>query len=55
MESYGAWGDKKMYGKPVTGTIRTTVLIDRNLKIKRIWNNVKVKGHVDQVLAALEG
>jgi peroxiredoxin Q/BCP len=54
LELYGAWGEKKMYGKPVTGTIRTTVLIGKDGKIKRVWNNVKVKGHVDEVLSELE-
>ena len=43
-----------MYGKPVTGTIRTTVLIGKDGKIKKIWNAVKVKGHVDEVLDKLE-
>jgi peroxiredoxin Q/BCP len=42
-----------MYGKPVTSTIRTTVLIGKDGKIKRVWNNVKVKGHVDEVLGDL--
>jgi len=55
MESYGAWGEKKIYGKPFIGTIRTTVLISRDGKIKRVWNNVKVKGHVDELLGILEG
>jgi len=55
MELYGAWGEKKMYGKPVVGTIRTTVLIGKNGKIEKVWNNVKVKGHVDEVLGDLEG
>ncbi|MBF0519660.1 MAG: peroxiredoxin [Nitrospirae bacterium] len=54
LELYGAWGEKTMYGKPVTSTIRTTVLIDKDGKIKKVWNNVKVKGHVDEVLAELE-
>lgn len=40
LELYGAWGEKKMYGKPVTGTIRTTVLIGRDEKIKRVWHSV---------------
>jgi thioredoxin-dependent peroxiredoxin len=54
MEEYGAWGEKKMYGKPVVGTIRTTVLIGKDGKTMKIWNNVKVKGHVDEVLRELE-
>lgn len=54
LELYGAWGEKKMYGKPVISTIRTTVLIGKDGKIKRVWNNVKVKGHVDEVMGELE-
>lgn len=54
-ELYGAWGEKKMYGKPVVGAIRTTVLIGRDGKIKKVWNNVKIKGHVDEVLEVLAG
>ena len=51
--AYGAFGPKSMYGKLVTGTIRSTFLIDASGKIERIWSPVKVDGHVDQVLAAL--
>lgn len=50
LEQYGAWGEKKMYGKSLTGTIRTTVLIRADGKVKNVWNNVKVKGHVDKIL-----
>ena len=51
--AYGAFGPKSMYGKLVTGTIRSTFLIDASGRIERIWSPVKVDGHVDQVLAAL--
>lgn len=54
MELFGAWGQKKMYGKSVTGSIRTTILIAKDGNIKKVWNNVKVKGHVDEVLKAQE-
>jgi peroxiredoxin Q/BCP len=54
MEPYGAWGEKKMYGKIVVSTIRTTVLVGKDGKIKRVWNNVKVKGHVDEVLEEID-
>jgi peroxiredoxin Q/BCP len=53
--AYGAFGEKTMYGKKVMGTIRSTFLIDEKGKIERIWSPVKVKGHVDQVLAVLRG
>ena len=52
---YGAFGHKKMYGKDVLGTIRSTFLIDEHGKIARVWSPVKVDGHVDAVLAALQG
>ena len=46
----GAWGEKSMYGKKFMGVKRTTVLVGKNQKIIKIWNNVKVKGHVENVL-----
>lgn len=52
LRAYGAWGEKSMYGKTFMGVLRTTVLISANGKITRIWRNVKVDGHADEVLAA---
>ncbi len=52
--AYGAWGKKMMYGKEVEGTIRSTFLIDGEGAIHRAWPRVKVEGHVDAVLQALE-
>jgi len=52
-EAYGAWGEKKMYGKTSMGCIRTTVLIGADGKVIRVWSKVKVKGHVDEVMAEL--
>ena len=46
----GAWGEKSMYGKKFMGVKRTTVLVGKNQKIIKIWNNVKVKDHVENVL-----
>jgi len=51
--AYGAWGKKKLYGKEVEGTIRSTFLVDKQGRIAAVWPSVKVKGHVEQVLAAL--
>jgi peroxiredoxin Q/BCP len=51
--AYGAFGEKKMYGKLVTGTIRSTYVIDELGAIAAVFSPVKVKGHVQQVLAAL--
>jgi peroxiredoxin Q/BCP len=52
LQSYGVWGEKSMYGKTFMGILRTTVLVDRKGRIARIWRNVKVDGHADEVLAA---
>jgi thioredoxin-dependent peroxiredoxin len=52
LESYGAWGEKSMYGKTFQGILRTTILIGADGRIARIWRNVKVDGHADDVLAA---
>lgn len=52
LEAYGAWGEKSMYGKTFLGILRTTVLIGTDGKVARIWRNVRVDGHADEVLAA---
>jgi peroxiredoxin Q/BCP len=52
LEAYGAWGEKSMYGKTFLGILRTTVLVDANGRIARVWRRVKVDGHADEVLAA---
>ena len=51
---YGAFGDKMMYGKKVTGAIRTTALIRPDGTLARLFSNVKVDGHVDAVLRAID-
>ncbi|MBC9876010.1 redoxin domain-containing protein [Bradyrhizobium sp. INPA01-394B] len=52
LEAYGAWGEKSMYGKSFLGILRTTVLIGADGKVARIWRNVRVDGHADDVLEA---
>jgi len=54
LEKYGAWGEKNMYGKKSMGIIRSTVLIGPDGKIIKHWPKVKVQGHVDDVIAALD-
>ncbi len=54
LEAYGAWGKKKMYGKEYEGALRTTIIIDPEGRIARIWKRVKVKGHVEAVMEALK-
>ena len=55
LEAYGAWGEKSMYGRTFQGILRTTVLIGADGRIMKIWRNVKVDGHADEVLAAARG
>lgn len=53
-EDYGVWKEKNMYGKVFMGIERTTFLIDGQGSIIRIWNKVKVPGHVQEVLEAAQ-
>jgi peroxiredoxin Q/BCP len=46
LEAYGAWGEKKLYGKTVTGVIRSTVVVDEEGNVERALYNVKATGHV---------
>ncbi|MFQ5585617.1 MAG: thioredoxin-dependent thiol peroxidase [Thermodesulfobacteriota bacterium] len=52
-ERYGAYGEKKMYGKTTLGIIRSTFIIDEKAIIEKVWTKVKAKGHVEDVLKAL--
>jgi peroxiredoxin Q/BCP len=52
LEAYGVWGEKSMYGRTFQGILRTTVLIGGDGRVIKIWRNVKVDGHADEVLAA---
>lgn len=52
-KAYGAFGTKTMYGKKIEGVLRTTFIIDRG-KVVRVFPNVKVDGHADAVLRALQ-
>jgi thioredoxin-dependent peroxiredoxin len=54
LEAYGAWGEKSMYGRTFLGILRTTVLIGADGKIAKIWRNVRVDGHADEVLATAQ-
>lgn len=47
---YGAFGEKKMYGKTSMGIIRSTFVIDDNLTIIKVFSKVKVAGHAAEVL-----
>jgi len=52
LEAYGVWVEKSMYGRKYMGVERTTVLIDRDGTVAKVWNKVKVPGHAEEVLAA---
>jgi len=53
-ESWGVWVLKKLYGREYMGVERATFLIDGQGVVRRAWRNVKVKGHAEEVLAAVE-
>jgi peroxiredoxin Q/BCP len=53
MSAYGAYGEKMMYGKKVTGVIRSTFLIGPTGTVERAWYGVRADGHATKVLAAL--
>ena len=53
-EKYGAWQEKSNYGKKYMGIARTTYLIGPDGKVQERWDKVKVEGHVDAVLDALQ-
>jgi peroxiredoxin Q/BCP len=46
LTGYGAWGEKTMYGKKITGVIRSTFVIDEHGRIERAMYNVRATGHV---------
>ena len=54
LKKYKVWGKKKFMGREFMGIIRSTFLIDKKGKIKKIWKNVKVKDHAKEVLESLK-
>jgi peroxiredoxin Q/BCP len=52
-EAYDCWIEKNMFGKKFGGVGRTTVIIDEEGRISKIFRKVKVKGHVDEVIDVL--
>jgi thioredoxin-dependent peroxiredoxin len=53
MTKYGAYGEKMMYGKKVTGVIRSTFVIGATGKIERAFYNVRADGHAAKVLSGV--
>ena len=54
IDKYGVWQEKSMYGRKYMGIARTTYLIGTDGKVSRRWDAVKIDGHADEVLAAVE-
>jgi len=52
-EKFGVWQEKSRYGRKYMGIARTTYLIDKDGKVARRWDNVKVEGHVEEVMDAV--
>lgn len=55
LTAFGVWGEKSMYGRMFMGVLRTTVLVDARGVVAKIWRNVKVEGHADDVLSEVRG
>ncbi|MHC5024555.1 MAG: peroxiredoxin [Planctomycetota bacterium] len=53
-DRYGVWQEKSMYGRTYMGVVRTTYLIDAAGRVAQRWDRVKVPGHAEAVLAAVE-
>jgi peroxiredoxin len=52
-EAYGAWREKRLYGRDYMGIARITFLIDEQGVIRQVWDPVKAAGHAQEVLAAI--
>ena len=53
-EAYGTWVEKSMYGRKYMGIDRSTFLIDKDGLVRGVWRKVKVPGHVNEVLKAVQ-
>jgi peroxiredoxin Q/BCP len=53
LSAYGAFGEKTMYGRTVTGVIRSTVIVDEQGKVERALYNVRATGHVAKLIKDL--
>ena len=49
LKAYGAYGEKKLYGKVVVGVIRSTLLLDAEGRVEKAYYNVKATGHVERL------
>lgn len=53
IEAFGAWGEKKMYGKTSMGIIRSTFILDGTGTVIKVFPKVSPEGHAEQILSAL--
>jgi peroxiredoxin Q/BCP len=53
LEAYGAWGEKKMYGKSYMGVLRTTFVISEEGKIEKVFEKVNTSDHTRQIIDEL--
>ncbi len=53
LEDYGVWQEKSMYGRKYMGVVRTTFVINEKGKIEKIFEKVKVDGHIAEILENL--
>lgn len=52
-DAFGVWKEKSLYGRKYMGIERTTVILDKNGRVARIFPKVKVPGHVEEVERAV--
>ncbi|HUW05992.1 MAG TPA: thioredoxin-dependent thiol peroxidase [Williamwhitmania sp.] len=53
IKAYGAWGEKKMYGKSYEGILRTTFVVGADGRIEKVFDKVKTADHVSQILSEM--
>ncbi|SFD33305.1 thioredoxin-dependent thiol peroxidase [Streptomyces aidingensis] len=53
LQEYGAFGEKTMYGRKITGVIRSTVIVDEQGRVERALYNVRATGHVAKLIKDL--
>lgn len=54
VQKYDVWKEKNMYGRKYMGVVRSTFIIDKNKKIRKIFSKVKVADHNKEVMEALK-
>jgi thioredoxin-dependent peroxiredoxin len=52
-DAYGIWQEKTLYGVKYMGVVRTTIVIDREGKVRKVFPKVQIDGHVEEVAAAV--